>query len=187
MAHQRHLAQGERIRLAFSPEAPRTGQAVSLLATVFDAGGFPIAKGNVSARIVSPDGAAERLELTPVPGGWGVFKGEYTPRTGGRHHLVVRNEEGGQQLESDFAVERATREKVGEPANFSILRDLAALTHGVAGATGDLNSILGKIALLPEPRDIEQRIPLWSEWYTAALLLALFATYWTARKLSGLL
>ena len=25
MAHQRHLAQGERIRLSFSPETPRTG------------------------------------------------------------------------------------------------------------------------------------------------------------------
>ena len=189
MAHQRHLAQGERIRLAFSPETPRTGQAVSLLATVFDAGGFPVAKGNVSARdrLARPARRSGWIS-SPVPGGWGVFKGEYTPRTGGRHHIAgAERGAAGSNWRAISRWQRATREKVGEPANFSILRDLAALTHGVAGATGDLDSILGKIALLPEPRDIEQRIPLWSEWYTAALLLALFATYWTARKLSGLL
>ncbi len=186
MAHQRHLAEGERIRLSFSPETPRTGDAVSLLATVFDSSGFPITTGNVSARILSPSGSSERLDLTPIPGGWGVFKGDYVPRAGGRLQIIVKNESGGQQLETDLNVERSTREKVGEPANLAILRDIAALTHGMAGTTADLDAVLEKIALLPEPRPIEQRIPLWSEWYTAVALLALFAAYWTARKLSGL-
>ncbi len=98
----------------------------------------------------------------------------------------MKNESGGQQLETDLDVERSSREKVGDPANLAILRDIAALTRGVAGGTADLDSILGKIALLPEPRPIEQRIPLWSEWYTAVALLTLFAAYWTARKFSGL-
>ncbi|MGA3170910.1 MAG: hypothetical protein ABSE62_07825 [Chthoniobacteraceae bacterium] len=186
MAHQRHLAQGERIRLSFSPEAPRTGDTVSLLATVFDSDGFPINQGEVSARVVTPSGATERLDMTPVPGGWGVFKGEYTPRASGRLHVIVRNEPGGQQLETDLNVARSSRETVGDPANLAILRDIAALTHGAAGGTADLDAILGRIALLPEPRPIEQRLYLWSEWYTAVALLALFAAYWTARKLSGL-
>jgi hypothetical protein len=186
MAHQRHLAQGQRIRLSFSPETPRTGDTVSLLATVFDSAGFPVTTGNVSARIVPATGPSERLELTAVPGGWGVFKGDYTPRMSGRLHVIVKNEAGDQELETDLNVERSSREKIGEPANLAILRDIAALTQGVAGQTGDLDSILGRIALLPEPRPIEQRVYLWSEWYTAVALLGLFAAYWTARKLSGL-
>jgi len=190
MAHQRHLAQGERIRLSFSPETPRTGDSVSLLATVFDSAGFPVTNGNVSARIVAASGTSERigehLDLAAVPGGWGVFKGDYTPRVSGRLHVIVKNEAGDQQLETDLNVERSSREKVGEPANLAILRDIATLTRGVAGGTADLDGILGKIALLPEPRPIEQRIHLWSEWYTAVALLGLFAAYWTARKLSGL-
>jgi uncharacterized membrane protein len=186
MAHQRHLAQGERIRLSFSPETPRIGDTVSLLATMFDEAGFPVTKGNVSARITTPSGAAERLDLTPVPGGWGVFKGEYTPRGSGRLHITVKNESGDQQLDTDLNVQPSTREQVGNPANLGILRDIAALSRGFAGRTSDLNAVLDKIALLPEPRPIEQRIPLWSEWYTAVALLALFAAYWTARKLSGL-
>jgi hypothetical protein len=186
MAHQRHLAQGERIRLSFSPETPRTGDTVSLLATVFDSGGFPITHGNVYSRIITPSGASERLDLSPLPGGWGVFKGEYTPRTGGRLHVIVQNDSGGQHLETDLNVERSTREQVGDPANLAILRDIAALTRGVAGGAADLDAVLKKIALLPEPRPIEERIHLWSEWYTAAALLALFAAYWIARKLYGL-
>jgi uncharacterized membrane protein len=186
MAHQRHLAQGERIRLSFSPEAPRTGDTVALLATVFDSAGFPVTKGNVSARIVAPSGVSERLDLNAIPGGWGVFKGDYTPRVSGRLHVIVKNESGDQQLETDLNVERSSREEVGEPANLAILRDIAALTRGAAGETGELDAILSKIALLPEPRPIEQRVHLWSEWYTAVALLGLFAAYWTARKLSGL-
>jgi hypothetical protein len=186
MAHQRHLAQGERIRLSFSPETPRTGDTVSLLATVFDSSGYPITKGNVSARIVSASGASERLDLAAVPGGWGVFKGDYIPRISGRLHVIVKNDIGDQQLQTDLNVERSSREKVGEPANLAILRDISALTSGAAGGTADLAGILNKIALLPEPRPIERRIHLWSEWYTAAALLVLFATYWTARKLTGL-
>jgi uncharacterized membrane protein len=186
MAHQRHLAQGERIRLSFSPETPRAGDTVSLLATVFDSGGFPVTKGSVSARIFSPSGGSERLDLAALPGGWGVFKGEYTPRTGGRLHIVVKNESGDQELETDLNVEGSTREQVGDPANLAILRDIAALTHGVAGGTADLDAILKKINLLPEPRPIEQRIRLWSEWYTAVALLTLFGAYWIARKLYGL-
>jgi len=186
MAHQRHLAQGQRIRLAFSPETPRAGDTVSLVATVFDDAGFPVTAGNVSARIVAPSGSSERLDLTPVPGGWGVFKADYTPRLSGRLHVIVKNDSGGQQLETDLNVERSSREKIGDPANLAILRDIASLTRGLAGTTADLDAILAKIALLPEPRPIEQRIHLWSEWYTAVALLTLFAAYWTARKLTGL-
>ena len=186
MAHQRHLAQGERIRLAFSPETPRAGDTVSLLATVFDSSGFPVQKGSVSASIATASGQAERMDLAAVPGGWGVFKGDYTPRTSGRRRVIVKNESGDQELETDLNVERSSREKIGEPANLGVLRDIAALTRGESGGTGELDSILGKIALLPEPRPIEQRIHLWSEWFTAVALLGLFAAYWTARKLTGL-
>jgi hypothetical protein len=56
----------------------------------------------------------------------------------------------------------------------------------VSGGVADLDAVLSKIALLPEPRPVEQRVRLWSEWYSAVALLGLFAAYWTARKFSGL-
>jgi uncharacterized membrane protein len=188
MAHQRHLAQGERIRLSFSPETPRVGDDVSLLATVFDQSGYPVTKASVSARIaLSGTGGSERVELSPLPGGWGVFKGDYTPRKGGRLHVIVNDETDGEQLATDLNVARSSRERVGDPANLAILRDIASLTGGASGGTADLDAIVRKMALLPEPRPIEQRIELWSQWYTAGAVLILLAAYWSARKLSGMM
>ena len=96
MAHQRHLAQGESIRLSFSPETPRVGDTVSLLATVFDSGGLPdLAKGkrlrpHRHRQFSAPGGAprsrrrARRL---------GRLQGRiHPPRAGGPLHVVVKNE-----------------------------------------------------------------------------------------------
>src|SRR5205823_2257829 len=102
MAHQRHLAAGERIRLSFSPENPRAGETIFLLATVFDSSGFPIEKGNVAARIRASNGSTENLEFTPTPGGWGVFKTEFVPHEGGKYKLGVRNTSGSQQIETEI-------------------------------------------------------------------------------------
>jgi uncharacterized membrane protein len=187
MAHQRHLAQGQRIRLSFSPETPRAGDDVSLLATVFDQSGYPVTNASVSASITSGTAGSERVELSPLPGGWGVFKGDYTPRKGGLLHVTVKDETDGGQLATDLNVARSSRERIGDPANLAILRDIASLTGGASGGTADLDAMVRKMAVLPEPRPIEQRIELWSQWYTACAVLILLAAYWSARKLSGMM
>ncbi len=187
MAHQRHLAAGERVRLSFSPENPRTGDTVMLLATVLDASGFPIEKGNVSAKIRTPNGGSERVEFTPVPGGWGVFRGEFVPRAGGKFKLDLANESGGQTLATELFVAQPTREKTGQPANFGALREIADITRGASGAAADLDAIVKQIALLPEPKPVEKRLRLWSEWWAGAAVLGLLAIYWAGRKLAGMI
>ena len=42
-----------------------------------------------------------------------------------------------------------------------------------------------EIRALPEPRPIENRLPLWSHWITVALTVLLLAVFWTGRKLNG--
>ena len=187
MAHQRHLAAGEHIRMSFSPENPRTDETVFLLATVFDNSGFPITKGNVTAQIAAPDGSTERLDLSAVPGGWGVFKTEFIPHKGGKYQVTVANDPGGQKLTASVFVEQPTIEKVGQPGNFAVLREMAEITHGASGTVSQLDEIVKKIALLPEPKPLEQRIRLWSEWWSGAVLIGLLAAYWTIRKLSGMI
>jgi uncharacterized membrane protein len=187
MAHQRHLAAGERIRLSFSPENPRSADTVNLLATVFDASGFPIEKGTVTAQIAAPNGSTERLELSAVPGGWGVFKGEFVARSGGKYQVTIANEAAAQRLTAPIFVEQPTREKIGQPANFAVLREMAEITRGAVGGVADLDAIVGRIALLPEPKPLERRLRLWSEWWSGAAIMALLAAYWTARKLSGMI
>ncbi len=187
MAHARHLARGESVRLSFSPEQPAVGETVFLLATVLDPGGFPVEKGEVSVLARAPSGRTERVELVPVAGGWGVFKGALTLREGGKYQLEVENKGGGQRLETEIFVAAPTREKVGQPANLSVLRELAQITGGAAGGTEDLARIVERIALLPEASPLEERVRVWSAWWFGALVLVVCGAYWAGRKAMGMI
>lgn len=187
MSHQRHLAQGQGIRLSFSPEDPHIGDTIFLQTTVLDASGFPIEKGNVVARIESPAGSTERLTFTPVTGGWGVFKASFLPQQGGRYKLTVTSESPARDLETEIIVTKPKREKLGQPTNALALREVADITHGTFGAPQELEKIVQTISALPEPQPIEKRLRLWAEAWWGGIIFALLAIYWTARKLAGMI
>jgi hypothetical protein len=50
----------------------------------------------------------------------------------------------------------------------------------------NLNTIIEKISLLPEPKPKEKRVRLWSDPWWGGLILTLLAIYWTGRKLAGM-
>lgn len=187
MSHQRHLAQGQGIRLTFTPEDPRVGDMVFLQATVFDASGFPIEKGRVSARVESPSGKAEQLDFTPLEGGWGVFKASFSPQQGGRFRISVTCEKTQGHVETPLTVILPKRERPGQPANFAVLREIANITHGASGGIQDLSKLIDQIKLLPEPRPLERRVLLWCHPGWGAVIILLLTVYWTARKLAGTL
>jgi hypothetical protein len=186
MAHQRHLAQRDGIRLSFTPETPQAGETVFFQSTVLDPAGFPIEKGTVVGRITSPSGRAERLEFAPVEGGWGVFKSSFVPQEGGRYEVSVASEAHGRHLDTSLLVNRPLRERQGQPANSPVLREVAGITQGAHGGTEDIGEIIQQISLLPEPKPIEQRIRLWSNPWWGGLILLLLGIYWTGRKLAGM-
>jgi uncharacterized membrane protein len=187
MSHQRHLAQGQGIRLTFSPEDPRVGDMVFLQATVFDPSGYPIEKARVQASVEAPGGKTEQLEFTPLEGGWGVFKASFSPQQGGKYRIKVTCEKTGGHVETPLTIIPPRRERPGQPANFAILREIANITRGASGGIQDLPKLVDQIKLLPEPQPIERRVLLWCNvWWGAAILLLLTA-YWTARKLGGMI
>jgi len=142
MSHKRHMAQGEGIRLAFSPENPRVGESLFFQATILDIGGSMMEKDRVSARIVSPSGKLERLEFAPVTGGWGVYKTSFLPQEGGKYKMTITSEKGGSKLETEIVVTKPQREKLGQPANIAMLREISDLTRGVSGTVADVRMML---------------------------------------------
>jgi len=60
------------------------------------------------------------------------------------------------------------------------------LTGGASVSYENLDEIVRKISLLPEPKPIEKRIRLWSNPWWGGLILFLLAIYWTGRKLAGM-
>ena len=78
------------------------------------------------------------------------------------------------------------REKLGRPVNRSILTEIASITGGESANINDLEEIIEKISVLPEPNPVELRTLLWSNPWWGGFILLLLVTYWTGRKLVGL-
>ncbi len=187
MAHPRHLSHDKGIRVFYTPENPQQGEEVFFQATVFDQSGFPLTKGTVMAGVSGPAKKGERLELTPVEGGWGVFQGSFTPQRAGAFKLEVECPEAGHRLVTEIQVGQKTLEKVGQPARFGSLQDISRLTKGSFGRIGDLDRLVEEINLLPKEEDIVRRLPLWSSWWWGVIILGLFSLYWILRKKWGLI
>ncbi len=185
MAHQRHLAHGEGIRFFYTPESPARGDEVHLHATVFDNQGLPMETGRVTAVIEDESGREEQIMLAKAEGSWGLFSGRFTPREGGVYQIRVRSGETGAEVSSVMDVSWPRRERVGHPARFDVLREIAAVSGGVATGTGGLPELVERIQLLPEARPREARILLWSHPLWIALITILLAAYWIGRKLMG--
>jgi len=186
MAHQRHLAEKEGIRLSYSPETPQAGDMIFLQTTVLDASGFPIEQGPVVGKITSPSGRSERVEFGPLDGGWGVFKGNFSPQEGGRYKVSVAAEKHGRTLDTEILVNQPQREKVGQPINLEILREITGITEGASGTVDSLEQLVRRISLLPEAKLIELRTRLWCDPWWGGLILTLLAVYWAGRKLAGM-
>ena len=185
MAHKRHMAGGEGLRLSYSPENPKMEESIFLQATALDLGGS--GKETVSATITSATGKKEQLDFTPVEGGWGVFKANFVPREGGKYRISLIGQSGKRKLDTDVLVTRPMREKLGQPANPAILREVSDLTRGMSGSVGELERIVRAISALPEKEPAEERLRLWANaWWGGAMLL-LLAIYWTLRKVLGLI
>ena len=186
MAHKRHLAEKEGIRLSFSPETPKVGDRIFLQATVLDKAGFPLENGEVNGVIVPPTGRGEQLELTEVEGGWGVYSAEFLPQEGGPIEITISAPEHDRELKTKLTVSVHKREKLGRPVNRPVLAEIASITGGESVNTDGLHELIKRISVLPEPRPAEIRTRLWSNpWWGGAILLLLLV-YWTGRKLVGL-
>jgi hypothetical protein len=136
--------------------------------------------------VSSPAERVERIDFTPLEGGWGVFKASFTPQQGGAHQIVVASPKHQRELETEIAIQQPLREKIGQPANFQVLREIASITQGASGTVEELPQILERIALLPEPKPVESRVRLWSSPWWGGLMLLLLGVYWTARKMAGM-
>ena len=155
-------------------------------ATVLDEAGFPLEDGEVNGEITSPGGQGEQLELTEVEGGWGVYSTEFLPQEGGAYQIKINAPEHDRELETKIVVSLPKREKLGRPVNRSVLAEVASITGGESAGTDNLDEIIQKISVLPEPKPAELRTRLWSNPWWGGVILLLLVIYWTGRKLAGL-
>jgi hypothetical protein len=148
MAYQRNMASDELMRLFYSPDRPQTGDTLTLNANVMSIGGEPLQSANVVVQIVAPSGKVESVRLEP--GGeeqWGLFTGNFEPTEPGEHNVTMTCAENGGSLELKIAVQGSSLEKVGQPARFDVLEEIARISRGEMLDSPDLE----KLSLAPSP------------------------------------
>ncbi|HUF61852.1 MAG TPA: hypothetical protein VMN36_07235 [Verrucomicrobiales bacterium] len=187
MSYQRHMSEGERVRLIYSPDRPRSGQAITLTATVMDAAGSPVQGGNVRAEITGPNGNREIVSLNPGESGWGVFFSRFTAQSPGTYQVRIEAPGAGAVHETEILVQGEAREQIGRPARRDLLQEVADYTGGRLGTTADLVGFVASIQALPSPEPVIRTVRLWAHPAWAGLLIFLFTVFWTGRKLAGVI
>jgi hypothetical protein len=66
-----------------------------------------------------------------------------------------------------------------------VLEEISKVSRGRSILPEQLADLIKEIDALPEPRPLENRIPLWSHWATLAVMVFLLGVFWIGRKLNG--
>jgi hypothetical protein len=186
MSYQRNMAAGQRVRLFFNPERPEPGSTVTLNANAFDPNGAPLKEGAVSIDLIAPDGRAQRIELQKNDTAWGAYSGRLKVDLPGAWKIrAIATGAEDKPLETTILVQGSDIEKTGQPARPEVLEEMAKVSRGRIIQPAQLADIIKEISALPEPRPLENRIPLWSHWATVAALVVLLGIFWIGRKLNG--
>ncbi len=186
MSYQRNMAAGQRVRLFYTPERPEPGASVTINANAFDVNGAPLKEGAVSVDITSPDGKTQRIELQKNESEWGSYAGRFKVDLPGAWKLRA-TVFGASELptETTILAQGVDIEKTGQPARPDVLEEIAKVSRARSILPEQLAELIGEIDALPEPRPLENRIPLWSHWATLVLLVILLGAFWVGRKLNG--
>ncbi|MBK8092879.1 MAG: hypothetical protein IPK32_13070 [Verrucomicrobiaceae bacterium] len=186
MAYQRNMSSGDKMRLFYSPDRPRTGDMLTLNANVMSIAGEPLREGAVIAQIAAPSGKVASVRLLPAgEEAWGLFNATFTPTEPGEHRVELSCAEAGSSLETKISIQGTSREKRGQPARFDVLKEIAQFTKGAVLDATKPESLLAAIAALPEPTLQERRLPLWAHPAWAGTLIVLMGIFWIGRKAAG--
>ncbi len=186
MAYQRNMSQGDKMRLFYSPDRPRSGAVLTLNANVMSLGGEPLRDGTVIAQITAPSGKTASVRLMPAgEEAWGLFTGVFTPLEPGEHRVRLTCADAGSALDTSISVQGTSREKRGQPAKLDMLREIAQLTRGKLMDNADPAAVIAAIAQLPQPEPQERRVQLWAHPAWAGLLVLLLGVFWVGRKAAG--
>ena len=186
MAYRRQMAQGESIRMFYSPDRPHVDDVLTLNANVIDNFGGPLERGTVVVQAIAPSGKTETIRLQPgVEDALGLFIGTFTPKEAGNYRLVATSSETGASVQTELSVQGLNREQQGRLARFDVLEEIANITGGKLVSVSEVGTLQEHLAALPEPEPIVKRTRIWANPYWGGLIILLLGLFWVARKMAG--
>jgi len=186
MAYQRKMAEGQSMRLFYSPDRPRVGDVVTLNANVMDAQGAPLAQGTVTVQAISPSGKTKTIRLqSGERGSWGLFVGTFIAGEPGDYRLMTSCSETGASVQTDLSVQGLNRELRGRLARFDVLDEIAQVSKGKLVPVSEAGDLADYLAALPDPEPTVHRVRIWAHPFWAGLLVLLLGVFWVGRKMVG--
>ena len=186
MAYRRQMAQGESIRLFYSPDRPHVDDVLTLNVNVMDNVGGPLDRGTVTVQAIAPSGKTETIRLQPgIEDALGLFVGTFVPKESGNYRLVATSSETGASVQTDLSVQGLNREQQGRLARFDVLEEIAKITNGKLVPIAEVSTLLDHLAALPEPEPIIKRTRIWAHPLWGGLIILLLGLFWVARKMAG--
>jgi hypothetical protein len=185
MAYQRHMAKGELLRLFFTPDRPVPGGAVTLNATVLDPNGAPMQDASLTAEVTDPQGVKQTIRFRTAGSDWGLYQATFVPHQAGSYQVQLSCKETSAYLETTMHVLGEEREKLGKPANFEVLQEIAQVSRGDWYDASQWKKLREAVLAIPDPEPLVRRRQIWaSPWYAGALV-GLMGVFWVGRKLKG--
>ncbi|NOY75301.1 MAG: VWA domain-containing protein [Kiritimatiellaeota bacterium] len=186
MAHKRHLADDDGIRCFYVPETPSVGQKTTIFATVHDRSGTALDGVSVNATIYSGKNEKSQIvDLRQEKTGWGLYKGEFTPTAPGETTVRLRCAEANADMSFKMEVADISNERVGTPAKFASLKEIAGITKGKFHDTASFDKLIDELNGLPKRQPLKIVTRVWCAWWWGAAIVLLLTIYWVARKLRG--
>ena len=84
-------------------------------------------------------------------------------------------------------VDKPTLEKIGQPTNGKVLREISQRTGGQTGGIADLQKLISEISVKAGNEENTDHIRLWRDPWWGGIVLLLLAVYWVSRKILGLI
>ncbi|MCM8533757.1 MAG: hypothetical protein NE330_21520 [Lentisphaeraceae bacterium] len=186
MANKRHMSYSKQVRLFYNPERITVGDQVDLQATILDKAGFPKTEAEIICQVISPEKIESQFSLTEEKGDWGLYKGSFKAEEIGEYKVSIKSKDKSVTYETVLNASGETLEKVGEPADFETLKDIARISNGKHFDVTEISQVVSLIKNLPEEKPRELRFRIWNQWWWGCIIVLLSAVYWVTRKKIGL-
>ena len=185
MAYQRHMAEGELLRVFYSPDRPTAGNSLTLNATVLDPSGAPLSDGTVTADLVDPHGGRRKLQFQAHGADWGLYTARFSPRHVGVYQLALHCQETAAVLEAGIEVQGQQQETKGKPARPEVLQEIANISRGEALDAQQMDRLCELVLQLPAPEPSIRRKQIWASPVWAGTLILGMGVFWVGRKMLG--
>jgi hypothetical protein len=183
----RLLGENRRVRIETDRRSISEGENVGIYAHVLDDEFMPATVPGFPVAVHREDDAGSQpicsLQLTPVAGTPGLYRGQLRPGADGRYS--IRSDEGDRSAanEAHFDVRPANRELANPTARVDQLEALAGVSGGLHLSAGNVAGIRG---LIPEPESHtavrRQHSALWDSWWVLVIFVVLCGTEWFNRR-----